>query len=140
LGYNTGPLDGIWRQRTEESVKAFQRDNGLAATGEIDQTTKAKLDFETPTSRQPLSDTGRIGTANRPTTVGPHQKVGFINLQRLVNDSEMGQTARRNLRKMRREKEALMASKLREVKELREIINKEGDNMFPRKKRDKLHR
>jgi len=61
LGYNPGPLDGIWGQKTEEAVKGFQRDNGLAATGEIDQGTKAKLDFETPASQKTLHETACSG-------------------------------------------------------------------------------
>jgi len=65
-------------------------------------------------------------------------KVGYINLQRLVNESKMGQAARSDMQKMRREKEALVAAKLREVNELRELINKKGDKMSPQKKRDKL--
>ncbi len=65
-------------------------------------------------------------------------KVGFINLQRLVNESKMGQAARSGFQKMRQEKEALVAAKLREVNELRELINKDGDKMSPQEKRDKL--
>ena len=65
-------------------------------------------------------------------------QVGYINLQRLVNESKMGQAARSDLEKMRQEKEALVAAQLREVTELRELINKEGDNMSPQEKRDKL--
>ncbi len=138
LGYNPGQLDGIWGQKTKEAVKAFQRDNGLAASGEIDQATKAKLDSKTPLSQQPLLEAGRTGPTDRLASDGARQKVGFINLQRLVNESRMGQAARSDLQKMRQEKEALVTAKIREVNELRELINKEGDKMSPREKRDKL--
>lgn len=65
-------------------------------------------------------------------------KVGFINLQRMVNESKLGQAARSEFQKMRQEKEALVAAKLREVNELRELINKDGDKMSPQDKRDKV--
>ncbi|CAB1079772.1 hypothetical protein D1AOALGA4SA_7477 [Olavius algarvensis Delta 1 endosymbiont] len=65
-------------------------------------------------------------------------KVGFINLQRLVNESKMGQAARDEFQKMRQDKETVVAAKLREVNELRELINKAGDKMSAQDKRTKL--
>jgi len=35
IGYNPGPVDGIFGQRTRQAVIAFQRDNGLAPDGII---------------------------------------------------------------------------------------------------------
>ena len=137
LGYNPGPLDGIWGKKTEEAVKAFQRDNGLAATGKIDRRTKAKLDLETPASQKSLHEAGRIGQTDRLTTTGPRQKVGYINLQRLVNESKMGRAARNDFQKMRQEKEALVAVKLREVNAIRELIDKTGDKISPQEKQEK---
>ncbi len=72
------------------------------------------------------------------TTSSAEGKVGYINLQRLVNESKMGQAARSDMQKMRQEKEALVAAKLREVNELRNLINQKGDKMSPQEKRDKL--
>ncbi|MHA1941808.1 MAG: peptidoglycan-binding domain-containing protein [Candidatus Hodarchaeales archaeon] len=43
LGYNPGPLDGIWGKRTESALKRFQHDNSLAMTGKLDSITKEKL-------------------------------------------------------------------------------------------------
>lgn len=43
LGYNPGPSDGIWGEKTEASLKAFQQKNKLAATGKIDPETREKL-------------------------------------------------------------------------------------------------
>jgi len=100
-GYNPGPLDGIWGQKTEEAVKGFQRDNGLAPTGEIDQATKAQLDLETPVSRKTLPEATRSEPADRLTTAGTRQKVGYINLQRLVNESRMGLADRSEFQKRR---------------------------------------
>lgn len=65
-------------------------------------------------------------------------KVGYINLQRLVNESKMGQEAKADLQKMRQEKEAVLNGKLRDINKLRDFINKEGDKMPDREKRDKI--
>ena len=54
-------------------------------------------------------------------------KVGYINLQRLVNESTMGKTARADIQKLRSEKETLLKNKLKEINDLRDLINKEGD-------------
>jgi len=43
LGYNPGPLDGIWGKKTQNSLKKFQHDNGLSITGKLDPITKEKL-------------------------------------------------------------------------------------------------
>jgi len=72
------------------------------------------------------------------TSTDAEAKVGFINLQRLVNESKMGQAARDEFQKMRQEKETLVAAKLREVNELRELINKSGAEMSAQDKRTKL--
>ncbi len=43
LGYNPGPLDGIWGQKTKSALKRFQHDNSLSMTGKLDSITKEKL-------------------------------------------------------------------------------------------------
>jgi hypothetical protein len=43
LGYNPGPLDGIWGSNTKSALKKFQRDNSLSMTGKLDSITKEKL-------------------------------------------------------------------------------------------------
>lgn len=35
LGYEPGPIDGLLGDSTREAIKKFQRDNGLAVTGEV---------------------------------------------------------------------------------------------------------
>ncbi len=65
-------------------------------------------------------------------------KVGYINLQRLVNESEMGKSAKNDIQKMRSEREAVLKEKLKEVNNLKDLINNEGDKMDPDKKRDKV--
>lgn len=46
LGYNPGPIDGFWGNKTQKAVKDFQRDNGLSVTGNIDKATIKKLGIE----------------------------------------------------------------------------------------------
>ncbi|MCR9123099.1 MAG: peptidoglycan-binding protein [Phyllobacteriaceae bacterium] len=36
-GYDAGPVDGLMGQKTRDAIIAFQRDNGLPATGNVDQ-------------------------------------------------------------------------------------------------------
>jgi len=43
LGYDVGPVDGVLGPRTENALKAFQKDNALEATGSIDDATRSKL-------------------------------------------------------------------------------------------------
>ena len=43
LGYNPGPLDGIWGKKTQSALKEFQHDNALTITGKLDSVTKEKL-------------------------------------------------------------------------------------------------
>jgi len=65
-------------------------------------------------------------------------KVGYINLQRLVNESEMGKAARVDIQKMRQDKEAELKAKLQEFNNLRALLNKDGDTMDPAEKRKKI--
>jgi len=46
LGYNSGPLDGIWGSKTETAIKKFQQDKGLPITGKLDEGTKEKLGLQ----------------------------------------------------------------------------------------------
>lgn len=43
LGYNPGPVDGMMGQKTETAIKNFQKDQGLAITGKLDEGTKQAL-------------------------------------------------------------------------------------------------
>ncbi len=43
LGYDPGPIDGKIGKKTTATLKSFQQDNGLTATGELDKATKEKL-------------------------------------------------------------------------------------------------
>src|SRR5665648_1084108 len=46
MGYNSGPIDGVFGQQTKQTVEQFQRDYGLTADGIIgSNTTKVLLRF-----------------------------------------------------------------------------------------------
>ena len=65
-------------------------------------------------------------------------KVGYINLQRLVSESEMGKEASKDIQKLRKQKEKIVSAKLREVNRLRDLINNRGDKMSSAEKSDVL--
>ena len=57
-GYDPGPLDGVMGKKTRAAVQQFQRDQRLAATGEIDASTKGEL-FSRPSSTTKSVDENR---------------------------------------------------------------------------------
>ena len=65
-------------------------------------------------------------------------KVGYINLQRLVNESKMGKEARKDIQKLRKQKQDAVTQKSREVNRLRDLINDKGDKMTVEKRNDVL--
>jgi outer membrane protein len=65
-------------------------------------------------------------------------RVGYINLQRLVNESKMGKAAKNDIMELRNEREAALKAKLKELNDLKAQIDKEGDNMDTAEKRDKV--
>ncbi|MEW6672880.1 MAG: OmpH family outer membrane protein [Thermodesulfobacteriota bacterium] len=66
------------------------------------------------------------------------EKVGYINLQRLVNESEMGQAAKQEILKLRKEREQSIAAKLQEINRLKDIINDKDSKLSATERRDKL--
>jgi len=67
-----------------------------------------------------------------------NNKVGYINLQRLVNESKMGKSAREDILKMRREKEKAVAAKQNQINRLRDEINTKAASMSAAEKQDKV--
>jgi len=67
-----------------------------------------------------------------------NNKVGYINLQRLVNESKMGKSAREDILKMRREKEKAVAAKQNQINRLRNEINTTAASMSAAEKQDKV--
>ena len=45
-GFNSGPVDGIIGPKTRNALQEFQREEGIAATGQPDQETLEALDIE----------------------------------------------------------------------------------------------
>lgn len=56
LGFDPGPIDGIFGSKSEEAVKAYQQSRGLASTGIVDSTTWNALLFGTQPVRGHMSD------------------------------------------------------------------------------------
>lgn len=71
-------------------------------------------------------------------TVRAADKVGYINLQRLVSESDMGKAARADILKLRKERETAVSAKLKLINTLKEQINTHGDTMSVDEKRDKI--
>jgi peptidoglycan hydrolase-like protein with peptidoglycan-binding domain len=43
LGFDPGPLDGIWGKRTRSALNQYQAANGLASTQDLEEDTFRKL-------------------------------------------------------------------------------------------------
>lgn len=67
-----------------------------------------------------------------------HAKVGFIDTQRLVNESKQGKAASLELQAMRKEKEKAIKAKETEILSLQETLKKESDTMASDEKQEKL--
>ncbi|MGB9780748.1 LysM peptidoglycan-binding domain-containing protein [Caldanaerobacter sp.] len=55
LGFDPGPIDGIFGPRTEAAVKAYQQSRGLPSTGIVDEMTWNALLFATPPASSPAA-------------------------------------------------------------------------------------
>ena len=74
------------------------------------------------------------------TTTYAWDKVGYINLQRLVNESKMGKKAKANIEKLRQKKQAEIDSQLKEIQDLKALIEKNGDLMGEQSKTEKVEK
>ena len=63
-------------------------------------------------------------------------KVGYINLQRLVNESNMGKAAKQEIVKLRKAKEKAAVNKLNEVNRLKKEVETKGAKMALNKKQE----
>jgi hypothetical protein len=59
-GYNPGPLDGIWGPKTQQAALKFQKDNGLPATGKLDNDTSRQLMLLADGGQQSKSGSGGL--------------------------------------------------------------------------------
>jgi outer membrane protein len=65
-------------------------------------------------------------------------KVGYINLQRLVNESRMGKAAKADIEKIRKQKQTEIDKQLEDIKELKERIETKGNLMGEKNKAEKV--
>ena len=65
------------------------------------------------------------------------ERVGYINLQRLVNESKMGQNARADIQKLRKAKEDELARKLQEINTKKDSLNEDWETLSPRDRRNR---
>lgn len=69
LGYLTGTADGVFGEKTEEAVKAFQKRNGLTADGVVGESTRKVLDSSSAkkaeTGASAGSSSGSSGTSTK---------------------------------------------------------------------------
>jgi len=72
------------------------------------------------------------------TTTYAWDKVGYINLQRLVNESKMGKAAKANIEKLRKKKQTEIDTQLKEIQDLKTLIEKNGDLMGEANKAEKV--
>jgi len=71
-------------------------------------------------------------------TFAANNKVGFINLQRLVNESKMGKSAREDILKLRRQKERAVTVQQNKINRLRDELNTKAASMSASEKQDKV--
>ena len=55
-GYDPGPADGKWGQKTKSALMAFQKDNGLKADGAVGPKTLEKLKAHLSEAGEPASE------------------------------------------------------------------------------------
>lgn len=65
-------------------------------------------------------------------------RVGYIDLQRLVNESKAGKAARADIQKLRKEKETIIADLSARITKLKGLIDEKGTTMAPREKRQQV--
>jgi ankyrin repeat protein len=59
LGYDPGNPDGVWGKKTTEALESFQSDNGLPATGQLDDLTKSRLSSTEAILELPINEAVR---------------------------------------------------------------------------------
>lgn len=68
-GHYTGPIDGVMGSSTRDAVMAFQKSQGLSATGTADDQTKKALGL--PSEGKPKADSKPEVQPQAPKTKGP---------------------------------------------------------------------
>ncbi|PYM25225.1 MAG: hypothetical protein DMD78_06900 [Candidatus Rokuibacteriota bacterium] len=71
MGHDPGPIDGVMGAHTRDALRAYQKKNGLDATGRLDDATLAKLGQTSSQAGGPSSS--QTGGDTRPNAVDPAQ-------------------------------------------------------------------
>ena len=71
MGHDPGPIDGVMGAPTRDALRAYQKKNGLDATGRLDDATLAKLGQTSSQAGGPSSS--QTGGDTRPNAVDPAQ-------------------------------------------------------------------
>jgi peptidoglycan hydrolase-like protein with peptidoglycan-binding domain len=65
-GFDPGPIDGQWGQKTAQAIREYQKSNGLPATGRLDEPTKELLMVErSEPSPSRMEPSPSFGTGSR---------------------------------------------------------------------------
>ena len=64
-------------------------------------------------------------------------KVGYIDLQRLVKESNMGSAARKEIEALRQQKEKEVFDKMQDIERLKSLLTAQADKLSETEKRDK---
>ena len=70
LGYNPGPIDGVFGATTEAAVKAFQQAKGISADGVVGKVTWINIDEADQHAGEPSPALGVDGLVNGPCALG----------------------------------------------------------------------
>ncbi|GAK55422.1 hypothetical protein Despr_2905 [Candidatus Vecturithrix granuli] len=90
LGYNPGPVDGLWGQNTVMALQQFQMMQGLPATGKLDDRTKQALGVQA--ARQ-----NTAGKAPAKITLDPTvKKIALRRTPAMLSKEEMIRVIQRN--------------------------------------------
>lgn len=96
LGYDVGPVDGIFGPLTEGALKEFQTKTGLAADGTTTPQTYSKL-YVGPTNQSPEKDNLTAPEAVAPKEV---EETGTANVQAPLNDFRLNILPASNIREL----------------------------------------
>ena len=107
-GYDVGPVDGMWGEKTQAAVREFQQSRDLQATGKVNAQTLAALGIDTGEmgADQPSRTTGAAeqsqttaGTqGSQPTTASQQQSGGATTATTQTGDQQSRMTSLDNMR------------------------------------------
>jgi len=72
-GHDPGSIDGVMGARTSAALKAYQKNEGLTVTGQLDDATQAKLGGGQAAQASPSSNREQTGGDTKPSAADPAQ-------------------------------------------------------------------